>query len=455
MSTTHSSTGGAAEAPLVDVNTRTGRDRRRTIFGIGAGNAMEWFDWNIYATFAVFFAGQFFDNQDELSALLSTLAVFAVGFAARPLGGLVFGWLSDRHGRKASMSATIALAAGGSLLIGLSPTYGQIGVWASVLLLTARLGQGLAHGGELPSAQTYISEVAPVERRGLWSSLIYFSGTCGVLAGTLIAAVLSGVLTEDQMYAYGWRVPFVLGGVFGLYSLVMRLRMKETAVFTEQEESDVAAPAQESRWSIIKRHPRLLFQVIGMTVGGTVAYYVWAIAAPAYAISVRGIDPESALWAGVAANGVFLVALPLAGMLSDRVGRKPMMLTMLVGLAVLTFPLNAMVGSQAWSLFLAMSVALVFMACFVAVAPAAFAEIFPTRIRTVGLGVPYSIAVAAFGGTAPYLQTWFAGKGNPDGFLWYAVALLVVSAVTVLTLPETRGVDLRSDECGAHARTRA
>jgi MHS family alpha-ketoglutarate permease-like MFS transporter len=413
---------------------------------------MEWFDWNIYATFAAFFAGQFFNNDDPVSALLSTLAVFAVGFAARPLGGFVFGWLADRHGRKASMAATVALAAGGSLVIGLSPTYAQVGVWASVILLVARLGQGLAHGGELPSAQTYISEVAPVDRRGLWSSLIYFSGTVGVVAGTLMGAVLTGLLTQDQMFAYGWRIPFILGGVFGLYSLVMRLRMKETEVFCEQEEHDVEAPEQESRWSIIKKHPKLLLQVIGMTVGGTVAYYVWAVAAPAYAISVRGIDPEGALWAGVGANLVFLAVLPLAGRLSDTVGRKPMMLTMLVGLALLMFPLNAMVGSSPWSLFVAMSVALVLMACFVAVAPAAFAEIFPTRIRTVGLGVPYSIAVAAFGGTAPYLQTWFAGQGNPNGFLWYAVGLLVVSVVTVLTLPETRGIDLRSDEVGAHAR---
>ncbi|HEX8780438.1 MAG TPA: MFS transporter, partial [Nocardioides sp.] len=415
-----------------DPSTATPRERRRTIFGIGAGNAMEWFDWNIYATFAVFFAGQFFDNENEVSALLSTLAVFAVGFAARPLGGLFFGWLADQHGRKASMAATVALAAGGSLVIGLAPTYTQIGVWASVILLVARLGQGLAHGGELPSAQTYVSEVAPVERRGLWASLIYFSGTVGVLAGTLIGAVLTGVLTEDQMYAYGWRIPFVLGGVFGLYSLVMRLRMNESEVFCDQEAHDEAAPEQESRWSIIKKHPKLLFQVIGMVVGGTVAYYVWAVAAPAYAISVRGIDPEGALWAGVGANLVFLAALPLAGRLSDKVGRKPMMLTMLVGLAVLTFPLNAMVGSSPWSLFAAMTIALIFMACFVSIAPAAWAEIFPTRIRTVGLGVPYSIAVAAFGGTAPYLQTWFAGQGNPNGFLWYSVALLVISALTVL-----------------------
>lgn len=437
MSTAHRS----AEVALDDPNTRTNRDKRRTIFGIGAGNAMEWFDWNIYATFAAFFAGQFFNDEDKVSALLSTLAVFAVGFAARPLGGFVFGWIADRHGRKSSMAATIALAAGGSLAIGLSPTYGQIGIWASVILLVARLGQGLAHGGELPSAQTYIAEVAPAARRGLWSSLIYFSGTCGVIAGTLIGATLSGILTEDQMYSYGWRVPFILGGVFGLYSLVMRLRMKETAVFEQGVHE--ADEAQESRWSVIKRNPKLLLQVIGMTIGGTVAYYVWGIAAPAYAISVRGMDAEGALWAGVGANLVFLAALPLAGMLSDRIGRKPMMLIMVVGMGAITFPLNAMVGSSPWSLFAAMSIALLLMACWTGVAPAAFAEIFPTRIRTVGLAVPYSIAVAAFGGTAPYLQTWFADQGNMSGFLWYGVALLAVSAITVLTLPETKGADLR------------
>lgn len=416
-------------------------DRRRTLFGLGAGNAMEWFDWNVYATFASFFAAQFFNAHSAVSALLSTLAVFAVGFAARPIGGWVFGWIADRKGRQLAMALTVAIAAAGSLVIGLSPTYGQIGVWASVILVVARLAQGLAHGGELPSAQTYIAEVAPPARRGLWSSLIYFSGTCGVLVGTLLGAVLSGVLTHEQMLSFGWRIPFILGGVFGIYSLYVRLRMRETEVFQAAKKD--AGKEKGQIWQTIKQNPKLLAQVIGLTVGATVIYYMWAVAAPSYAITVRGVPPTGALWAGVFANVIFLIALPLWGIVSDRIGRKPVLFIAIAGLLVLSFPLNAMVGHEAWQLFVAMSIALIFMAGFSSIGPAVYAEIFPTRIRAVGVGVPYSIAVAAFGGTAPYLQTLFAGNGHPSLFIVYGIVLMVISALVVFTLPETRGVDLR------------
>ena len=205
-------------------------------------------------------------------------------------------------------------------------------MWASVILVLARLAQGLAHGGELPSAQTYIAEAAPRERRGLWSSLIYFSGTIGQLAGTLLAAILSTVLTQDAMTAYGWRIPFVLGGVFGLYALYMRLRMHETEVFVDEVVHDDPPRRRAHRtkggiWQTIKEHPKLLFQVIGLTMGATVLYYVWAISAPAYAINVLHVPAAGALWAGIAAQVVFLIVLPLWGIVSDRIGRKPVLLT--------------------------------------------------------------------------------------------------------------------------------
>ncbi|WP_404829330.1 MFS transporter [Epidermidibacterium keratini] len=417
---------------------------------------MEWFDWNIYATFAPFFASQFFNSKDPVSDVLSTLAVFAVGFLARPFGGLLFGWIADKKGRKLSMSLTIGVAAVGSLVIGLSPTYTQIGVGASLILLVARLGQGLAHGGELPSAQTYIAETAPNAKRGLWSSLIYFSGTCGIIIGTLMGAVLATVLTEEQMTSFGWRIPFIIGGLFGLYALFMRRRMYETETFVEEttldEKLESAGGHHESIWQTIKAHPKLLFQVIGMVAGATVIYYVWAVSAPQYAINVRGIDPEGALWAGVGANLIFLIVLPIWGIISDRIGRKPVMLIALLGLAVLYFPLNAMIGTSAFSLFIAISIALIFMGGFSSIGPAVFAEIFPTRIRAVGLGVPYSISVALFGGTAPYLQTFFADRGMSATFQWYAIALGVISAIVVLTLPETKGIDLAHESVGAHGR---
>ena len=422
-------------APPVD------QKRSRTIVGTGVGNALEWFDWNIYAIFATFFAAQFFSGENRVSALLATLAVFAVGFVARPFGGFLFGWISDRRGRRAAMTLSVALAAGGSFAIGLSPTYESIGIGASLILLTARLVQGLAHGGELPSAQTYLSEVAPRQKRGLWASLIYVSGTLGVIVGTGMAAILTAVLDDQQMAAWGWRIPFVLGGFFGLYALVMRRRLDETEAF-EREVGHQPAPPAESMWTAIVRHRTQALQVIGMTVGVTIVYYAWAISAPQYAISSRGIDPGSALWAGVVASLVFIAALPVWGAVSDRVGRRPVLLGCVLGLAVSVFPLNALVGDSAVRLGIAMSLALVLIAGPAAIVPAVYAELFPTRIRTVGVGVPYSIAVATFGGTAPYLQTWLGGTFGPSWFNGYVIVMLLISAVAIASVPETRGRDL-------------
>lgn len=424
--------------------TRTEPGRLKAILGTGAGNALEWFDWNIYAVYATYFAPQFFNGADQVSALLSTLAVFAVGFVARPFGGFLFGWISDRRGRKFSMALSIGVAAAGSLVIGLSPTYAAVGAGASLILLVARLVQGLAHGGELPSAQTYICEYAPRERRGLWSSLIYISGTCGVLVGTILAAVLSQTLSEEQMTSFGWRIPFVIGGVFGLYALFMRLRMTETPVFTE----DVVEHDKAGRpriWPAIVAHRKQAAQVIGMTVGLTVVYYTWVVAAPAHAIATRGIVPTEAFWAGVVASLVFIVALPVWGGLSDRVGRKPILIAGAAVMAVLLFPLDAIVGSSAVMLAVAMSVAMIVIAMGAAIVPAVYAEMFPTHIRTIAVGIPYSICVAAFGGTAPYLQALIGETLGPAWFTGYVLLLLLVSAAVISRLPETKGKQLREN----------
>jgi MHS family alpha-ketoglutarate permease-like MFS transporter len=412
---------------------------RKTVVGTGIGNAVEWYDWAIYATFTPFIASQLFSKSDPASAVLSTLAIFAVGFVARPFGGFLFGWIGDRVGRKASMTLAVGLASLGSLMIGIAPTFAAVGAWASLMLLVARLVQGLAHGGELPSSQTYLSEMAPKEHRGFWATLIYTSGTVGILFGTLLGAVLNMALSTEVMNAWGWRIPFLIGAAMGLYALIMRARLHETDVFEGETVTEKRAPI----WPQIVRHRKQALQVIGLTVGLTVIYYIWGVVAPSYATTALKIDRGEALWAGVIGNIVFIAALPFWGKLSDRIGRKKVLWSGAIGSAVMHFPMTWLLKDSAWQLAVGMSVMLIFIAASAAIVPAVYAELFPTSIRTVGVGVPYSICVALFGGTAPYLQQWLGTSLRmPDLFNVYAVVLLAVSAAFVFTLPETKGKDL-------------
>ncbi|MDP9905855.1 MULTISPECIES: MFS transporter [Arthrobacter] len=410
----------------------------RTLIGTGIGNAVEWYDWAIYATFSPFIASALFSSADPTSAVLSTLAIFAVGFVARPFGGFVFGWIGDRIGRKTSMTIAVGLAAVGSLLIGIAPTFQAVGALASVMLLVARLIQGLAHGGELPSSQTYLSEMAPKEKRGFWATLIYTSGTAGILAGTLLGAILTGVLSKADMNAWGWRIPFLVGGALGIYALVMRAKMKETEAF----QAEAPKEKREPMWPQIVKYRKQALQVIGLTVGLTVVYYIWGVVAPSYAASSLKMDRGAALWSGVIGNVAFIASLPFWGKLSDRIGRKPVLIVSSAGAALLHFPMTWLLKDSPWQLAVSMSVMLFFIAGSASIVPAVYAELFPTKIRTVGVGVPYSICVAVFGGTAPYLQTWLGSIGQANMFNVYAVILLAIGIAFAFMIPETKGKDL-------------
>ncbi len=413
------------------------RSQARTVFATSFGNALEWFDWQIYATFAPFIAAQLFNAENPVSSLLQTFAIFAVGFLARPLGGLLFGLIADRRGRKASLILAVSAASLGSLLIGLTPTHAAIGAWAAVLLLIARLVQGLAHGGEMPAAQTYLSEIAAPSKRGLWSSLIYVSGTTGILSATLFGAVLTGAMSESAMQEWGWRIPFFVAAAFGLFVLVMRVGMHETEAFETGRIQTLA----DARPTPLLPASRAAMLVILLTLGATVSFYVWGVTAPAVAMATLGMDPSGALWAGAGGIVLFIAVLPLWGKLSDRIGRKPVLAISLLGTAATYFPMQRLMSDQPWTLFVATGVVLLFLAGTMAILPAVFAELFPTHIRTVGTAVPYSIAVALFGGTAPYLQTWFGAQLElPWLFSLYSVVLLLISAATaIFLLPETKG----------------
>ena len=412
------------------------RSKRRSMFASTVGNVLEWYEWSAYAVFAPFIAAAMFDSKDPVSALLSTLAVFAVGFLMRPLGGIVFGRIADKRGRKFVLITTMLIMAGGSLLIGLMPTYGQVGIWASVLLLLARVAQGFAHGGESATANTYIAEIAPPAKRGQWGSIVFVA----IFGGSVLAYVVGGgvtsVLGTAGVAQWGWRIPFLFGAVLALAALYLRRGMEESDVFEAKAAATETAPIP--RKAVI----RAVLLMIAMTSGITAAHYTWTSYASTFAITQRGMDPQTAYWASVIAQSIALITLPFWGRLSDRIGRRPLLIGSALAMVAMQFPLMGMITNDGWTLAVAATLALCIVAVPGAMLAAVLSENFPTKIRTQGIGFAYSLSVAIFGGTAPYLNALF----NSLSLGWlssvYIIVLCLVTTFAVFKLPETKGIDL-------------
>lgn len=412
----------------------------RAVVAASIGNAVEWFDWTIYATFAIFFAPSFFPASDETAALLSVFGIFAVGFFMRPLGGWVLGVFADRYGRRTALAVTIVMMSLGSLLVAVLPTYEAIGIAAPVLLTLARLVQGLSAGGEFGSASTFLAESAPPERRAFVCSFFYLGIAGGLLLASGIGTVLAAVLSDDQMHSWGWRVPFLVGALGALVGLLLRRRVPETAAFTKVRED--ARRVRRPLVTMVTRHPVSVLRVVGFTLLGTLAFYLFVSVFPGYVVQSTGADKSTAFLANTIGLAVFLVAQPVFGRLADRIGRRPQLLAFSVGTGVFVVPL-AHVVNDAFPVILAVQVVgLLLIAPYTAVAPALYAEQFPTEVRTVGIGAPYNVTVALFGGTAPYLLTWLSARGLGDLFFWYLVVAAAVSTVAFLTMRETRAVSL-------------
>ncbi|MFD9206060.1 MFS transporter [Streptomyces sioyaensis] len=406
--------------------------RLRQLAAASIGNAVEWYDWYAYSFLAVYFADQIFphDAGTSLVPLLSTFAVFAVGFFMRPVGGLLMGALADRRGRRTALTLTILLMGGGSLLVALTPTYAATGVLAPVVLVLARLVQGLSVGGEFAASTTFLVESAGPGRRGLFASFQYVSTTAGQLLASGTAAVLATLLTERQMGQWGWRVAFLLGALLSLLGLWIRRGAQET--IAEQR-----AAERPGLFEALRRHPRQSLLICGITAGGTLAYYTWTTYLPTYAQVDAGFDKGDSLTVGTLSLAFFALLQPLGGLLSDRIGRKPLLLGFSLGFAVLAVPLLQLVTDAFLSLLLVQCAGMVLLTGYTAIAAAVNAEVFPARVRAAGIGFPYSLTVALFGGTAPYVGTWFRQAGHPDLFPWYVAALCLVSFLVYLTLPET------------------
>lgn len=432
--------GSRPPMPLADPS-RASTRQKRTLVGVSLGNGLEVFDWTCYAVFAPFFARELFDPADPTSALLSTLVVFGVGFAIRPFGGVLFGWAADRFGRRASLMAAISCASLGMLIIGLTPTYESVGVFAGLLLLVARLLQGLAHTGEVAAAYTYVAEEAPPERRGLWASSIYVSGFIAIMAATIIGALLTTLLDDSQMGSWGWRLPFLAGAVIGLITLFLRRSMEESREF-EAVHDDAAAFRTRKLMQDLWTYRAAGIRVFLIMASVTVMFYAWAVSGPTWGISVAGVDPTSALWAGVIALAVAIPLLPVLGGLSDRIGRRRSFYLYGFGVAATAFPLDHLARLGAWQFGLAMTIALALFAVAASILPAVLSELFPTTVRASGIAIPYALSAVVFGGTAPYLQQWTAQHDLSALFVGYLAATALLGALVMRFTPDMAGLPM-------------
>ena len=409
------------------------------------GNVLEWYDWNIYTIFAPYFALQFFNHDNPTSALLSTLAVFAVGFVARPVGGYIFGAYADKVGRKQSLVVAMMITAGGSLVIGLSPTFDSVGIVASIILVTARLVQGLAHGGEMGTAVTYLVERAPRQRRAFFGSSSWFSVVLGTMVASLTGLLINQLLTESQVTAWGWRIPFIIGGILGLYALWLRRGLNETEAFEAGKETQATGSVTQagngSDGSIF-HHWRGLATIFFVSAGGSLFFYTWSIYMPTHVQVAHGQSASSALGASLFAEFIFLLAIPVMGIIGDRVGRRPMVLVSGVLFLVITIPVYRFLDGTFATQFVGQTLALIALSFLFGVNGAIWTESLPTRFRAKGVATTLSLATAIFGGTAPYLNAWLGEQGNPQVFQYYLVAMAVVLVITGVLMRETKGVDL-------------
>ncbi len=415
----------------------TAAERRKAVVAGVIGNVLEWYDFAVYGYLVPVISQLFFPSDDPLASTLLTFAVFGVGFVMRPVGSIVFGIYGDRFGRRKALSAVIFLMAVSTFAIGLLPTYAQVGVLAPLLLVIVRLLQGLSAGGEWGGSTSYIVEFAAEGRRGFVGSWQQVSVGAGFLLGSLSAALLNEVLSREALLSWGWRVPFWLGLAVGIVGAYLRWRLADTPKFTEIEEhGEVAkAPLAEA----LTKYPRETLTAFGLTLHNTVAYYIALIYMSSYMVQVAKLPAKTALWIGTACLAVFIVLIPFMGALSDRIGRRPQLMASCIGYAVLAYPLFVMASSgEAWMAFAAQLAMVTMLSLYAGACPATYSELFPTRVRYTALSIGYNIAVAIFGGFAPYIATNLIKlTGNNLSPSFYVIAAAVVTFIVLLRTRET------------------
>ncbi|MBC2655891.1 MFS transporter [Pseudomonas sp. MSSRFD41] len=422
---------GSAAMPAQD---KTTASRLKSIFSGSIGNMVEWYDWYVYAAFSLYFAKVFFPKGDTTAQLLNTAAIFAVGFLMRPIGGWLMGLYADRKGRKAALMASVLLMCAGSLIIALTPGYETIGVGAPILLVLARLMQGLSVGGEYGTSATYLSEMATKQSRGFFSSFQYVTLISGQLIALAVLIVLQNLLTTEELQSWGWRIPFAIGALCAVVALYLRRGMEETESFAKKKEKP-----KESLMRTLLRHPKELLTVVGLTMGGTLAFYTYTTYMQKYLVNTVGMSISDSTTISAATLFLFMCLQPVIGGLSDKIGRRPILIAFGVLGTLFTVPILSTLHSIQtwWGAFFLIMAALIIVSGYTSINAVVKAELFPTEIRALGVGLPYALTVSLFGGTAEYIALWFKSIGMETGYYWYVTACIACSLLVYATMKDT------------------
>ncbi|WPV68698.1 MFS transporter [Chitinophaga sp. LS1] len=417
--------------------------RIRAIFTGSVGNLVEWYDWYAYAAFAIYFAPSFFPKGNPTAQLLDTAAIFAVGFLMRPVGGWLFGTIADRTGRKTAMTMSVLLMSLGSLMIAVAPTYQTAGLFSPVLLLLARLLQGLSVGGEYGTSATYLSEISTPDKRGFYSSFQYVTLIGGQLIALGVQLVLQKVfLTPDQLHAWGWRIPFVIGAFLSLFALIIRRHMEETIAVKKGDEK------RGSLKVLFNEHPRAIMTVVGLTMGGTLAFYTYTTYMQKFLVNTVHLTKERSTVLTFWLMLIYACIQPLCGMLSDKIGRKPLLITFGVAGTLFTVPILTAVShaSTETTAFLLLLTALVIVSGYTSINAVVKAELFPAQVRALGVGLPYALTVAIFGGTAEYIALYCKKIGHEPWYYWYVTICVFISLIVYVFSRDTKKTSYMNKE---------
>ncbi len=410
--------------------------RIKAVVGGSIGNLIEWYDWYVYSAFSLYFAAVFFPAGSQTAQLLNAAAIFSVGFIVRPIGSWLMGVYADRHGRRAALVLSMIIMGGSSLVIALTPGYESIGILAPMLLVLARIAQGLSVGGEYAAVATYLSEIAGKEKRGFYGSFQYVTLIAGQLLALLVLVGLQAFLTNEELTTWGWRVPFVIGAIGAIAAFWIRRGIDETDSFKNMKKHETPADT----WRLMRSHPKEFCFVLGMTMGGALGFYVFSNYMQKFLVNTSGFTREDASFIMAMAMIVFMLMQPVMGWLSDRIGRKPMFVFYGIGATLCTLPVMSYLESTDSMLgaFLVICVALTIQSTYTSISGQYKAELFPTAIRALGVGLPYALGVAFIGGTAEVVALKMKDLGNEQMFYWYVTFFMVIVLITSILMPDTR-----------------